>query len=233
MSSVHKSIVLLSGGIDSATTLAVAVHRGDQALALSFDYGQRHLWELNAAAKVAKAVGATEHLIQHVDLRAVGGSALTSDQISVPRNRDLEQADNIPVTYVPARNLIFLSLALAWAEVKGATHILIGANAVDYSGYPDCRPGFITSFEHTANLATRVGVELGNLHVEAPLLHMTKPQIIQTGASLGVDYSLTMSCYDPDSEGRACGACDSCQIRRRGFELAGLTDPTRYVLVKQ
>jgi len=223
------SIVLLSGGIDSATTLAIAKARGDRVFALSFDYGQRHHWELNAATRIAESLGVERHLVQTADLRAIGGSALTSDDIDVPRGRPLGDAHVIPVTYVPARNLIFLSLALAWAEVLGATYILIGANAVDYSGYPDCRPEFISAFEKTANLATKVGVESGNIRVEAPLIHLSKAEIIKTGVSLGIDYSLTLSCYDPDRDGRACGECDSCRIRRRGFVEAGIADPTRYV----
>lgn len=223
------SVVLLSGGIDSATTLAVAKARGDRVFALSFDYGQRHRWELKAAALVAESLGVERHLVQTTDLRAIGGSALTSDDIDVPRSRPLGDARDIPITYVPARNLIFLSLALGWAEVLGATHILIGANAVDYSGYPDCRPEFISAFERTANLATKVGVETGNFRVEAPLIHLSKAEIIKTGASFGLDYSLTLSCYDPDRNGRACGECDSCQIRRRGFAEAGIADPTRYI----
>ena len=228
MPDTPKSIVLLSGGIDSATTLALARSRGDQSIALSFDYGQRHRWELVAAARIAESIGVDEHFIQTVDLRQIGGSALTSDGIAVPRHRPLESTGEIPVTYVPARNLIFLSLALAWAEVRGATRILIGANAVDYSGYPDCRPEFIEAFARTANLATRVGIQSGGIRVEAPLMKMSKAEIIKTGVRLGVDYSLTTSCYDPDGEGRACGECDSCRIRRKGFIEAGVTDPTIY-----
>lgn len=230
MSNTADCIVLLSGGIDSATTLALARSQGHRALALSFDYGQRHRWELNAAARVAKTLGAEAHFIQPVDLRLIGGSALTSDQIDVPRSGLSDSRAEIPVTYVPARNLIFLSLALAWAEVRGVSRILIGANAVDYSGYPDCRPEFIAAFEKTANLATGVGVQSGNIRVEAPLMHMTKSEIIRTGVKLGIDYSFTMSCYDPDREGRACGQCDSCRIRRNGFAEADVPDPTIYAV---
>lgn len=229
MSDVSNCIVLLSGGIDSATTLALARSQGNRALTLSFDYGQRHRLELNAAVRVAKALGAEAHFIQPVDLRLIGGSALTSNQIEVPRGGSSDRNKEIPVTYVPARNLIFLSLALAWAEVQGVRRILIGANAVDYSGYPDCRPQFIAAFEKTANLATRVGVETGSFRIEAPLMKMSKAEIIRTGTELGVDYSMTVSCYDPDSEGRACGDCDSCRIRRNGFAEASIPDPTIYV----
>jgi 7-cyano-7-deazaguanine synthase len=222
-------LVLLSGGIDSATTLAVAKHRGGDLIALSFDYGQRHKWELNAAASVARSFGVERHIVQTIDLRSMGGSALTSDKIDIPHNRNLAATPDIPATYVPARNLIFLSIALGWAEVLGAGHILIGANAVDYSGYPDCRPEFLEAFEETARLATRVGVEGRPISIEAPLVSMSKAEIIRTGVSLGVDYALTMSCYDPDTEGRACGECDSCRIRQRGFIDAGFADPTRYI----
>jgi 7-cyano-7-deazaguanine synthase len=228
MHDVLKSIVLLSGGVDSVTTLALALSQGNRVMALSFDYGQRHRWELTAAARIARSLGVDKHFIQTVDFRPIGGSALTSDSIAVPHNRLLESPGEIPVTYVPARNLIFLSLALAWAEVHGAARILIGANAVDYSGYPDCRPEFIEAFEKTANLATRVGVQTGGIRVEAPLMNMNKAEIIKTGVRLGVDYSLTTSCYDPDSEGRACGECDSCRIRHKGFIEAGVADPTIY-----
>lgn len=222
-------LVLLSGGIDSATTLAVAKRGGGELIAISFDYGQRHKWELKAAAAIARSLGVERHIIQAIDLRSMGGSALTSDEIDVPHNRTLSAASDIPITYVPARNLIFLSIAVGWGEVLGAGHILIGANAVDYSGYPDCRPEFIQSFENTARLATRVGTEGRPISIEAPLVNMSKAEIIQTGVSLGVNYSLTMSCYNPDTEGRACGQCDSCHIRRRGFIDAGFADPTRYI----
>ena len=222
------SVVLVSGGIDSATTLAIARDRGDRLFALSFDYGQRHRVELEAAQAVVRSIGAERHLIQTIDLRQIGGSALTS-AIAVPKNRDLSIEEDIPVTYVPARNLIFLSLALAWAEVLGAANILIGANAIDYSGYPDCRPEFIESFNETARLATRVGVQGKSVTISAPLVNMTKADIIKTGSRLGVDYALTVSCYAPDSNGRACGQCDSCRIRQRGFADAGVADPTRYI----
>lgn len=222
------SVVLVSGGIDSATTLAIAHDRGERLFALSFDYGQRHRVELDAARAVVGSIGVERHLIQTIDLRQIGGSALTS-AIAVPKNRDFSIEEDIPVTYVPARNLIFLSLALAWAEVLGAANILIGANAIDYSGYPDCRPEFIESFNKTARLATRVGVQGKSVTISAPLVNMTKAEIIRAGDRLGVDYSLTISCYSPDSDGRACGQCDSCHIRQRGFADAGIPDPTRYV----
>ncbi len=223
-----SAVVLVSGGLDSATALAVARSRGLECHALSFDYSQRHVVELDAARVVAKALGATSHRVVEVDLRAFGGSALTTDDIAVPR----EGTDGIPVTYVPARNTIFLSFALAFAEIIGAREIFIGANAVDYSGYPDCRPEFIEAFERLANLATKVGVEGESFHVRAPLMAMTKAEIIREGIRLGVDYGLTWSCYDPrhaPGGPRACGACDSCRIRRRGFVDAGVPDPTPYV----
>jgi 7-cyano-7-deazaguanine synthase len=222
------SIVLVSGGIDSATTLAIARKHGNRIFALSFDYGQRHRVELEAARAVAKAIGVQRHDIQLIDLRQIGGSALTSDDIAVPMDTIQSGTSAIPQTYVPARNLIFLSLALAWAEVLRADQILIGANAIDYSGYPDCRPEFLASFAETARLATRVGTEGKPVAILAPLQNLSKAQIIQTGLSLGVDYSLTVSCYSPDASGRACGRCDSCRIRRRGFEEANVADPTRY-----
>jgi 7-cyano-7-deazaguanine synthase len=224
-----RAVVLLSGGIDSATSLALAKREGYEAYALSIDYGQRHRLELEAAERVAAGLGAAQHLVTAIDLRAFGGSALTSN-IEVPRGRDLRSPEaEIPVTYVPARNTIFLSLALGWCEVLGAQDIFIGANAIDYSGYPDCRPAFLEEFERMANLATRAGVE-GRLRfrIHAPLLNMSKAEIIRTGREAGVDFGWTHSCYDPTREGLACGACDACRLRRRGFEEAGVPDPTRY-----
>lgn len=220
--------MLLSGGVDSATTLAVAKAEGFDLYALSFDYRQRHRYELKAAEAVAKSVGVLEHLVMPLDLSKIGGSALTDD-IDVPKDRDQTQRNSeIPITYVPARNTIFLSIALAWAETRKADSIFIGANSIDYSGYPDCRPEFIQAFQAVANLATKTGIEGNRIIVNAPLISMTKAQIIQEGVRLGLDYSLTFSCYDPDSEGRACGACDSCTIRRQGFEEANVPDPTVY-----
>jgi 7-cyano-7-deazaguanine synthase len=222
-----KAVVLLSGGMDSATTLAVARRQGFQTYALSFDYGQRHRFELEAARRVALAQGTAHHLVLHIDLPAFGGSALTDD-IEVPRNRVLEVPD-IPVTYVPARNTIFLSFALGWAEVLGSTDIFIGVNAIDYSGYPDCRPEFIQAFERLARLATRAGVEgKRRLRIHTPLIHLTKAQIVRLGTELGVDFSLTHTCYDPDPQGRACGTCDACRLRLRGFAECGLQDPLPY-----
>ncbi len=223
-----KAVVLLSGGLDSATALAIAQHEGFEAYALSFSYGQRHSRELESARKVAAAAGAAEHRIAEIDLRAFGGSALTAD-IEVPKSRDVEHAADIPVTYVPARNTIFLSFALAWAEVLGASDIFIGVNALDYSGYPDCRPEYIEAFERMANLATKAGVE-GRLRlkIHAPLIAMTKAQIIRRGLDLGVDYGLTSSCYDPSPSGEACGECDSCLLRKKGFAENGIPDPIRY-----
>ena len=225
-----SAIVLLSGGLDSATCLAIAKDRGFRALAMSFRYGQRHQVELAAAARVAEALGADHHRIVDIDLRAFGGSALTAD-IAVPKDRsDATMAEGVPITYVPARNTIFLSFALAWAEVEQAEDIFIGVNAVDYSGYPDCRPEFIASFEAMANLATKAAVVDGRkLTVHAPLIDMSKAEIIRTGVGLGIDYSITLSCYDPSADGAACGHCDSCQLRHKGFVDAGLADPTRYV----
>ena len=220
------AVVLLSGGLDSATTLAIAKGQGFDACAMSFRYGQRHAVELEAAARVAKALGVVEHRVVDIDLRALGGSALTAD-IPVPTGRsEAEMAKGIPVTYVPARNTIFLSYALAWCEVLGAADIFIGVNAVDYSGYPDCRPEFIRAFEALANLATRAGTE-GGVHftVHAPLIAMSKEAIIRRGLALGVDYGLTRSCYAPDPAGRPCGECDSCRIRAQGFASAGIPDP--------
>ena len=225
---MKKAIVLLSGGLDSATVLAMAKAQGYKPYALSFSYGQRHAIELEAAARIAKAHGAIEHRTAVIDLGAFGGSALTAD-IAVPKGRSThEMESNIPITYVPARNTVFLSYALAYAEVIGANDIFIGVNALDYSGYPDCRPEFIAAFENMANLATKAAVEGQKMHIHAPLLHMSKALIITEGTTLGVDYALTISCYDPDAEGRACGQCDSCQLRAKGFKDAGLADPTRY-----
>jgi 7-cyano-7-deazaguanine synthase len=231
MADVTKpAVVLLSGGLDSATALAVARRDGFRCHALSIAYGQRHTVELDAARRVAQALGAAEHRVIAIDLRAVGGSALTDD-VAVPKDRPAdEMAQGIPVTYVPARNTAFLALALGYAEVLGSFDIFIGVNAIDYSGYPDCRPEFIAAFEGLANLATKAGVEgRGRFHVHAPLVTLAKADIIRLGHSLGVDYALTHSCYDPAADGAACGHCDSCLLRRAGFEAAGLPDPTRYV----
>lgn len=222
-----RAVVLLSGGLDSTTVLAIARHEGFEPYALSFDYGQRHRHELAAAGRVASAFGVAAHHTVRFDLRAFGGSALTDD-IEVPKGRSVESmsAADIPVTYVPARNTIFLSFALAWAEVLGASDVFIGVNALDYSGYPDCRPEYIEAYERMANLATKAGVEgQQQLRIHAPLIHLTKAQIIRRGLELGVDYSLTSSCYDPSPEGRPCGSCDSCQLRARGFAEAGAADP--------
>jgi 7-cyano-7-deazaguanine synthase len=221
-----KAIVLVSGGLDSATVLAAARRRGFACYAISFDYGQRHRAELVAADRVAEALGAEEHRVVPIDLSAFGGSALTDDTIAVPESGVVP--DEIPVTYVPARNTVFLSLALAWAEVLGATDLFIGVNAVDYSGYPDCRPEFIDAFQRLANLATKAGVEGESFSVHTPLIDLTKADIIRLGVELGVDYSLTVSCYQADPSGAACGKCDSCRLRRQGFENAGVPDPTRY-----
>jgi 7-cyano-7-deazaguanine synthase len=224
-----RAVVLLSGGIDSTTTLAVARQRNFDCYALTFDYGQRHVAELEAARRVAQAVGAVAHEVVRIDLRAFGGSALTAD-LAVPKDRAAgEIGRGIPVTYVPARNTIFLSFALAWAEVLGAWDVFIGVNALDYSGYPDCRPEFIGAFERLANLATRAAVEgRGRLTVHTPLIHLTKADIIREGLALGVDYALTLSCYDPSAEGLSCGRCDACALRRKGFAEADVPDPTRY-----
>lgn len=221
-----RAIVLLSGGLDSATCLAIARAEGFDAYALSVAYGQRHAAELAASKKVASVLGAVEHRVAHVDLGQFGGSALTDASIAVPT--DGVQADIIPVTYVPARNTVMLSLALGWAEVLGANDIFVGVNAVDYSGYPDCRPEYIAAFEAMGNLATRAGVEGHRLHIHAPLLKLSKAEIVQRGTALGVDYSMTVTCYQADDEGRACGKCDACRLRKAGFEVAGLADPTRY-----
>jgi 7-cyano-7-deazaguanine synthase len=223
-----RAVVLLSGGLDSATCLAIARAEGFETYALSFAYGQRHAAELEAARRIAAALGAAAHHVARIDLRAFGGSALTAD-IEVPRPASEEDIGReIPVTYVPARNTVFLSFALAWAEVLGARDLFIGVNALDYSGYPDCRPAFLEAFERVANLGTRAGAEGERFRVRAPLLLLTKAQIIRTGVGLGVDFSATRSCYDPDPLGRACGGCDSCLLRRRGFAEAGVPDPTVY-----
>lgn len=221
------AVVLLSGGLDSTTVLALARRDGHDVVALSYRYGQRHEHEIAAARRVAAQFGVMRHEIIDIDLRSVGGSALTSD-IAVPKDRDLAATD-IPITYVPARNTIFLSYALAWAEVLQSTDIHIGVNALDYSGYPDCRPEYINAFETMANLATRAGVEgTQRLRIHTPLIAMSKAQIIQLGVSLGVDYGITSSCYDPSPDDGACGHCDACRLRQRGFAEAGVTDPTRY-----
>ncbi len=217
---IKKSVVLLSGGLDSATTLAYAISKGYECHAVTFDYGQRHRFEIKAARKVAKALGAKEHLVIKIDLRKFGGSALTSD-ISVPKGRKAKEiGSGIPVTYVPARNTVFLSLALAFAEASGAHDIFIGVNALDYSGYPDCRPEFIRAFERTANLGTKAGVEGAKFKIRAPLIKMTKAEIVRLGRKLKVDYSLTHSCYDPAPDGTPCGRCDSCLLREKGFREA-------------
>jgi 7-cyano-7-deazaguanine synthase len=225
-----KAVVLLSGGLDSATILARAIKNGYQVCAISFSYGQRHIIELEKAKQIAKTMGASEHRIIDIDLASIGGSALTSD-IDVPKN-SLDQNSDIPITYVPARNTIFLSYALAVAEVLGSKAIFIGVNVLDYSGYPDCRPEYIEAFEHMANLATRAGVEAvrksDRLKIHTPLIHLTKAEIIIEGTKLGVDYSKTISCYDPSDAGLACGSCDSCLLRKNGFEDAGIPDPTKY-----
>jgi 7-cyano-7-deazaguanine synthase len=224
---ITKAVVLLSGGLDSATVLAIARGEGFHCYALSFDYGQRHRVELTAAKHVAEAGGAIEHRILTLPIGELGGSALTDASIDVPDAYEPSGGD-IPVTYVPARNTIFLSMALGLAEIIGARDIFIGANAVDYSGYPDCRPEFISAFERLANLATREGIEGDGFRIRAPLIEMSKADIIRTGAGLGVDYSLTLSCYQPSSDGKACGICDSCRLRARGFEMANISDPTAY-----
>ncbi len=219
-----KAVVLLSGGLDSATALAMASDRGYDCYVLSFDYGQRSLTELNAAKEIAKQLKAVEHRVIRLHLEDFGGSALTDHSIDVPE----EETDEIPVTYVPARNTVFLSLALGWAEVLEADTIFIGVNAVDYSGYPDCRPEYIAAFETMANLATKRGVSGAPIRIETPLIDLSKEQIIQAGTTLGVDYGLTVSCYQADDDGRACGVCDSCRLRTQGFVDAGIKDPTRY-----
>ncbi|MCM5570317.1 7-cyano-7-deazaguanine synthase QueC [Burkholderiaceae bacterium FT117] len=230
-SGAARAVVLLSGGLDSATVLAIARSRGFECYALSVDYGQRHRAELDAAVRVAGMLGATRHVIAEVDLSRFGGSALTDASIPVPEADAPAPSGptaSIPVTYVPARNTIMLSIALGWAEVLGADDIFFGANAVDYSGYPDCRPEYVEAFERMANLATKSAVEGRALHVHAPIIRLSKAEIIRQGALLGVDFSQTVSCYQADHAGRACGRCDSCRIRREGFAAAGLPDPTRY-----
>jgi 7-cyano-7-deazaguanine synthase len=226
--SAARAVILVSGGVDSSTTLALA-RREFEIYALTFDYGQRHSCELEAARRVVASLGAKDHVVARIDLRVFGGSALTSD-IEVPKNREIEpDSGEIPVTYVPARNTIFLSFALGWCEVLEAENIFIGANAVDYSGYPDCRPEFLHQFERMARVATKAGVEgKARYRIHAPLLHMSMAEIIQAGHAAGLDFSLTHSCYDPSPAGLACGLCDSCVLRSRGFREAGLPDPTRY-----
>lgn len=229
MNEPAKAVVLVSGGLDSATVLAIAKNRGYGCYGLSFDYGQRHRLELDAAGRIAENAGCMAHRVMHIDLGGIGGSALTSDT-EVPKDGSHRQGElGIPVTYVPARNTIFLSCALAWAEVLGACDIFIGVNAVDYSGYPDCRPEYIRAYEKTANLATRASVEGGRkIRIHAPLMHLCKADIIRQGLALGVDYALTRSCYDPTPEGLACGACDACRLRKKGFAEAGSKDPIPY-----
>ena len=219
-----RAVILLSGGLDSATVVAMARAEGYSCYTMSFDYGQRHRSELNAAARVARDLGVIEHKVIGLNLDGIGGSALTDSSIDVPQTL----GEGIPVTYVPARNTVFLSLALGWAEVLQARDIFIGVNAVDYSGYPDCRPEFVEAFEVMANLATKAGVEGQGFRIRAPLQNLSKAQIVQAGVKLGVDYSLTVSCYQADALGRACGKCDSCRLRAEGFAAAGITDPTRY-----
>ena len=230
-SSPIPAVVLLSGGLDSATALAIARHDNRDVYAMSFLYGQRHAVELSCATRIAKALGVKKHVITEIDLRVFGGSALTSSGIEVPKGRAVEQmGHDIPVTYVPARNTIFLSFALAWAETLACSDIFIGVNALDYSGYPDCRPDYIEAYERMANLATRAGVEgTQRLKIHTPLIQMTKAQIIRRGLELGVDYSLTSSCYDPGPEGKSCGACDACVLRLKGFADNGIADPIAYV----
>ena len=225
---MKRAVVLLSGGIDSSTTLAIAITEGYEAYALSFDYGQRHQIEMEAARRVADSLGAREHRVAKIDLRVFGGSALTAD-VDVPKQRVKEEiAHGIPVTYVPARNTIFLAYALAWAEVIPASDIFLGVNAIDYSGYPDCRPEFIEAFENLANLATKAGVEGRRFRIHTPLIKLSKADIIRRAIDLAVDLSLTHSCYDPSPEGLACGECDSCLLRLKGFRDAGMKDPIRY-----
>lgn len=229
MQDTKAAVVLVSGGLDSATTLAIAKEQSFQCYTLAFDYGQRHRSELLAAERVSRAMGAREHKLVHLDLNLIGGSALTDNAIAVPE-RGIEQIERggIPVTYVPARNTIFLSIALGWAEVLGARDIFIGVNAVDYSGYPDCRPEYIAAFEKMAGLATKAGVEGKDMSIHTPLIYLSKAEIIRQGLRLGVDYRLTVSCYQADVKGRACGRCDSCLLRKQGFLAAGVEDPTVY-----
>jgi 7-cyano-7-deazaguanine synthase len=226
----RKAVILLSGGLDSTTVLAIAKEKGFEAYALSFRYGQRHMAELEAASRVAASLGVKEHVIADINLRVFGGSALTSD-VAVPKGRVAsDMSHGIPITYVPARNTIFLSFALAWAEVLHSSDIFIGVNALDYSGYPDCRPEYIEAYQRMADLATRSGVEgTQKLTIHTPLIQLTKAQIVSEGVRLGVDYSLTLSCYDPSPSGEACGHCDSCTLRLKGFKEAGRTDPVRYI----
>jgi 7-cyano-7-deazaguanine synthase len=221
----ESAVVLVSGGLDSATCLAMAVDRGYDCHALSFDYGQRHVAELEAASRIARLLGAMQHRIMTIGMGDIGGSALTDDTIAIPSNPQ----SGIPVTYVPARNTVFLSLALAWAEVLDAESIFIGVNAVDYSGYPDCRPEYIASFQTMADLATKRAVEGRTIRIETPLIRLNKAEIIRTGTRLGVDFAQTVSCYQPDQNGKACGVCDSCRLRRAGFESSKIADPTRYI----
>lgn len=224
----EKAVVLLSGGLDSTTVLAIAQNQGFSTYALSFDYGQNHKIELQAAERVARVLGADQHRVARVDLRSFGGSALTSSE-PVPKHRSSEAiGEGIPSTYVPARNTVFLAMALAWAESLGATDIFIGVNALDYSGYPDCRPEFIEAFETMANLGTKIGSEGRRIRIHTPLIALNKRQIVETGLSLGIDYAMTFTCYDPSEDGLACGACDACQLRLKGFNEAGQTDPVRY-----
>ncbi len=231
---MKKAVVLSSGGIDSTTAMAIALEEGYEVYSLSFRYGQRHKIELESARKIAEAMGANKHLVIDIDMEKIGGSALT-DHIDVPRGRnELEMRREIPVTYVPARNTIFLSCALAWAEVVGASDIFIGVNAIDYSGYPDCRPEYIRAFEDMANLAIKAAIEgRVKISIKTPLIHMTKAEIIRKGFELGVDYRLTHSCYDPSPEGKACGYCDSCLLRKKGFREAGIPDPTEYAAANE
>jgi 7-cyano-7-deazaguanine synthase len=225
MSELKRAVILVSGGLDSTTVLAMALSQGYACYTLSFDYGQRHRGELLAAERVSRALGDVEHKVVTLNLDSIGGSALTDLSIAVPE----EETVGIPVTYVPARNTVFLSIALGWAEVLGARDIFIGVNAVDYSGYPDCRPEYIAAFERMANLATKAGVEGQHIAVHTPLMHLTKADIIRAGVALGVDYALTVSCYQVTEDGLACGRCDSCRLRRQGFIEAGVLDPTRYL----
>ena len=225
MNTERRAVVLLSGGLDSTTCLAIAKSEGFVPYALSVAYGQRHDAELAAAERIARTLGAREHRVAHVDLGQFGGSALTDASLEVPTEGP---QTGIPITYVPARNTVMLSLALGWAEVLGAQDIYIGVNSVDYSGYPDCRPDYIEAFERMGNLATRAGVEGNQLRIHAPLMRLSKAEIVQRGVALGIDYGITVSCYKADAEGRACGQCEACRLRREGFEAAGLADPTRY-----
>lgn len=224
MNDKPKAVILVSGGLDSATVLAMAQAEGFDCHTLAFDYGQRHRAELQAAQRVSAALGASEHKVVTLNLNSIGGSALTDSAIAVPEQR----SEGIPVTYVPARNTVFLSIALGWAEVLDARDIFIGVNAVDYSGYPDCRPEYIEAFQHLATLATRAGVEGSPFRIQVPLIQLSKADIIRSGTRLGVDYGLTVSCYQADDDGRACGRCDACFLRREGFAAAGIADPTRY-----